>query len=70
MSVLAPLNQRIIDQMRAKFAGDYSDQIGMDPMGFLMDSPLTGLFHFLGDSMPASPEELVDELLAKVYSIA
>ena len=70
MSVLAPLYERIIDQMRAKFAGDDSDQIGMDPMGFLMDSPLTGLFHFLGSSMPTSPEEMVDELLAKVYSSA
>jgi len=66
MSVLAPLYPQINDQMRAKFGGNDSEQIGMDPMGFLMDMPLTGLLHFLGISMPTSPEEMVDELLAKV----
>ena len=70
MSVLAPLYQQINDQMRANFGGNDSEQIGMDPMGFLMDTPLMGLLHFLGSSMPTSPEEMVDELLAKVYSIA
>jgi beta-glucosidase len=69
MSVLAPLYPQINDQMRAKFGGNDSEQIGMDPMGFLMDMPLMGLLHFLGISMPTSPEEMVDELLAKVYSI-
>jgi len=70
MSVLASLYPQINDQMRAKFGGNDSEQIGMDPMGFLMDMPLTGLLHFLGYSMPISPEEMVDELLAKVYSFA
>jgi beta-glucosidase len=70
MSVLAPLYQQINDQMLANFGGDDSEQIGMDPTGFLMDTPLIGLLHFLGGSMPTSPEEMVDELLTKVYSIA
>jgi beta-glucosidase len=70
MRVLAPLYQQINDQMRANFGGNDSEQIGMDPMGFLMDMPLMGLLYFLGSSMPISPEEMVDELLAKVYSIA
>jgi beta-glucosidase len=70
MSVLAPLYQQFIDQMQANFGGNDGEQIGMDPMGFLMDMPLMGLLHFLGSSMPTSPEEMVDELLAKVYSIA
>jgi hypothetical protein len=39
-------------------------------MGFFMDTPLPGFLHFLGSSTPTSPEEMVDELLAKVYSIA
>ncbi len=56
--------------MRAKFGGNDSEQIGMDPMGFLMDMPLTGLLHIIGSSMQTSPEEMVDELLAKVHSIA
>jgi len=69
MSVLAPLYQQINDQMLANFGGEDSEQIGMDPSGFLMDTPLMGLLHFLGSSMETSPEEMVDELLAKVYSL-
>ncbi|MFL7893994.1 MAG: glycoside hydrolase family 3 C-terminal domain-containing protein [Anaerolineales bacterium] len=68
MSVLGPLFQQLSDQMRANFGGD-DDLIGMDPMGFLMDTPLINLFHFLGEPSPSSPEEMVDELLAKVYSL-
>jgi beta-glucosidase len=68
MSVLAPLYQQINDQMLANFGENGSEQIGMDPMGFLMDTPLLNLLHFLGTSMPTSPEETVDELLAKVHS--
>jgi beta-glucosidase len=69
-SVLAPLYEQLNDEMRANFGGTDSEEIGMDPIGFLMDSPLTGLLHFLGRFIPTSPEETVDELLAKVYSIA
>jgi len=67
MSVLAPLVQQLNDQMRATIGG--SEAIGMDPMGFLMDTPLMGLFHFLGSSIPGSPEEMVDGFLAKVHSL-
>ncbi|MGB7094685.1 MAG: fibronectin type III-like domain-contianing protein, partial [Anaerolineales bacterium] len=70
MSVLTPLYQQINDRMRANFGGDDGEQIGMDPIGFLMDTPLMGVLHFLSSSLPTSPEEMVDELLAKVYSIA
>jgi beta-glucosidase len=69
MSVLAPFYEQMNDQMRANFGGVDREQIGMDPMGFLMDTPLTGLLYFLGSTMPTSPEEVVDELLAQVYSI-
>ena len=69
MSVLGPLFQPMMAQMQATFGGE-DMPIGMDPMGFLMDTPLTGLFHFLGDSTPASPEEMVDELLDKVHASA
>jgi beta-glucosidase len=69
MSVLASLYQQMDEQMRANFGGEGGEQIGMDPMGFMMDMPLTGLMHFLGSSMPTSPEELVDDLLARVHSI-
>ncbi len=70
MSVLAPLYEQINDQLLANFGENDSEQIGMDPTGFLMDTPLIGLLYFLDSSMPTSPEEMVDELLAKVYSIA
>ena len=67
MSVLAPFLQQLQDQMRATIGGD--ETIGMDPMGFLMDTPLMGLFYFMGSSHPVSPEEMVDGFLAKVYSL-
>ena len=68
MSALGPLYQKMIEQMRVKFGG--GDEIGMDPMGFLTDTPLKGVFHFLGSSITTTPEETVDELLAKVYRSA
>jgi beta-glucosidase len=70
MSVLGPLYYQLSDLMRSNFGGNDSEQIGMDPIGFLMDTPLAGLLHFLCSSMPTSPEEMVDELLGKVYSIS
>jgi len=42
-----------------------SNEIGMDPIGFLMDSPVMSLLYFMGDAMTTSPEELVDEWLAQ-----
>src|SRR3990170_1115179 len=69
MSVLALFYQQMNDQMRANFGGNDREQIGMDPMGFLMDTPLKSLLHFLGSSLPISPEEIVEELLIKVHSI-
>ncbi len=70
MSVLASLYQQMNDRMRVTFGGIDSEQTGLDPIGFLMDTPLTSLLHFLDCSIPTSPEEMVDQLLAKVYSIA
>lgn len=65
MMVLTSLYQQMNFQMQAGFGGG-SEEIGMDAIGFLMDTPLPGLLYFLGSSIPASPEEIVDELLAKV----
>ncbi len=69
MSVLASLYQQMSEQMQANFGGEEGKQTGLDPTGFLMDTPLVDLFHFLGGSIPKSPEEMVDELLAQVHSI-
>ena len=68
MSELASIYQQMDEQMRAGFGGGDSSQIGMDPMGFLMDTPLVDLLHFLGDIIPGSPEEFVDGLLAKAHN--
>jgi beta-glucosidase len=68
MSVLAPFIQQLKDQMMGTFGGAESESIGMDPMGFLMDTPLLNLLHFLGGSLPVSPEEMVDGFLAMVQS--
>lgn len=70
MSVLAALYQQINDQLLVNFGGEEDAQIGMDPMGFMMDTPLIGLLYFLGGAMPKAPEEIVDELLTQVYSTA
>lgn len=66
--VLAPLLEQLISQMQATFGADQGD-IGMDPMGFLNDMPLTGLFNFVGSDQYASPEDTVDQLLTKVKGI-
>jgi len=66
-SILAPLYQQMNVQMMANFGGNGSETFGMDPIGFLMDTPLVGLFNFLGDAIPTSPEEIVDGLLAQVH---
>jgi beta-glucosidase len=66
MSVLAPFIQQMNEQMREKFGG--TEGIGMDPMGFLMDMPLTNLLGFVGSAMPVTPEQIVDGFLDQVHS--
>jgi len=70
MNVLAPLYPQMQNQMQAVFGGDAFEHIGMDPMGFMMDTPLMDVLHFIDSSLPTSPEETVDELLVKVHKIA
>ena len=68
MEVLGPLFQQLREQMLDNFGGDDHSDIGMDPMGFMRDTPLPVLLHFFGGSFEKSPEEIVAELLAKVHS--
>jgi len=56
--------------MQENFVPDDSDVIGMDPMGFFMDTPLVNLLYFFGDSLSSSPEDIVEGLLAKVHGSA
>jgi len=69
VSVLASFMTDISAQMNEMLGGDGSQFIGMDPNGFLMDMPLTGLFHFVGSSFTESPEDIVDDMLAKVHRL-
>jgi len=69
MRVLAPIYEQMVAGMRANFGGEDGEAIGMDPMGFMMDTPLSGFFHFQGAALPKSPEETVDELLEQVYQL-
>lgn len=53
--------------MQATFGRNESEQAGMDPSGFMMDMPLSRVINMMGSSVPTSPEEMVTEMLAKVY---
>jgi beta-glucosidase len=68
VSVLGPMYQQMIDQMRVRFGDADHEALGMDPKGFMMEMPLAGVLNFLAIPVPATPEETVDELLARVYS--
>jgi beta-glucosidase len=65
--VFAPLFQQITAQMQATFGGGEGEAAGMDPIGFLMDMPLTDLLYFQGGSQQTSPEDIVDGLLAQIH---
>jgi beta-glucosidase len=64
--VFEPLYQQMSAQMQATFGGGEDEGVGMDAMGVLMEMPLLGVLHFQDGSLPMSPEELVDGLLAQV----
>ena len=64
-SVLWSLFQQMSAQMQAAFGGEVA---GMDMSGFLMDMPLLSLLEFQENMLPASPNEILDGLLAQVYS--
>ncbi len=65
--IFAPLFQQITAQMQARFGGGEDDATGMDPMGFLMEMPLTELLYFQGSPQTKSPEEMVAGLLSQVF---
>lgn len=66
--VLEAFIQQLPAQVQAEFGGVEGEAIGMDTTNFFMDMPLPDRLHFLDFSLPSSPENIVDELLAKVYS--
>ncbi len=67
-SVLEEFIHQLPTQVQAKFGGSKDEAIGMDTSTFFMDMSLSNRLYFLEIDLPKSPEEMVDELLAKVYS--
>lgn len=61
--------QQLRAQTLAMFGGGEAENagIGMDTMGFLMDMPLLGVFHFQESTWPKSPETMVEELLQQAH---
>ncbi len=68
--VLGSFIQQLPTQAQADFGGTEGEVIGMDTMSFFMDMPLPDRLHFLDIPLPTSPEDIVDGLLVKVYSIS
>jgi beta-glucosidase len=65
--VLSATLQELPDAVQQGFEGVQDTVIGMDMSGFTMNMPLTNRFHSFEDSLPRSPEQLVDEMLARVH---
>lgn len=68
--VAEPMVQQLLSRMQAVFGESDSEPsaIGMDTMGFMMDMPLLGTLHFQDDTLPASPEAIVDGLLQRAHN--
>jgi beta-glucosidase len=72
--VLEPLMQQMMSQFGPAMASseeeDRLDQesSGMDLMRFMLDLPLLSSLHFQAEFLPASPEEIVDDLLGQVHA--
>ena len=64
--VLGPFLKNITDQMQMMLGEEGGELVGMDPMGFINDLPLTNLLHFFGGSLPTPPEEMIEAWLSQV----
>jgi beta-glucosidase len=67
MSVLASFYEQVPAKVLATFFGGGENAIGMDTSSFYLSMPLPNLMHFLDNTLPTPPEDLVDELLARVH---
>lgn len=68
-AVFEPMFQQMMAQMGAAMgiSDDSPAAIGMDMMGFLMETPLLSLLHFQEHLLPLGADELVDGLLQQVH---
>lgn len=67
--VFDPMFQQMVAQLSAAMGVgvDNHEAIGMDMMGFLMETPLLSLLHFQEGMLPMGADELVDGLLQQVH---
>lgn len=67
--VFEPLAQQMMAQMNSLLGGaeDGATTIGMDMMGFLMETPLLSILHFQESALPVPPDDLVADLLRQVH---
>ncbi|HAJ38870.1 MAG TPA: glycosyl hydrolase [Chloroflexi bacterium] len=69
-TVFEPLFQQMMAQMQQAFGGgdrSNEDDIGMNMMGFIMETPLTSILGFQEALLPAPAEVIVGELLRQVH---
>lgn len=64
-AVLEPILNNLVQQMGAAM-GTGEQAIGMDMMGFILDTPLRSVLEFQESLLPAAAEEIVQELLEQV----
>ena len=66
-AVFGSMFEQMISQMQqAMGVSADSEELGMNMMGFLMDTPLLSLLSFQESVLPAPAEVIVDGLLAQV----
>lgn len=63
--VLEPMLQQIM----SVFGGANHSEVGMNLTDFMMDLPPSALLNFNSANLPASPEAIVEDLLAKVRAL-
>ena len=66
-AILNAALQELPDTVQQGFGGVQDTVIGIDMSGFTMNMPLTNRFHSFENILPRSPEQLVDEMLAKLH---
>ncbi|ADH62395.1 glycoside hydrolase family 3 domain protein [Allomeiothermus silvanus DSM 9946] len=64
-AVIEPILNNLVQQMGAAM-GTGEQAIGMDMMGFILDTPLRSVLEFQESLLPAAAEEIVQELLEQV----
>ncbi len=65
--VIEGMYKVMIAQMNSMLGGDESDAIGMDMLGFIMQTPLLSVLGFQESALPMPADDLVDGLLAQVH---